>query len=66
MKKDNKTWNWCIHCLAWCLHTSNDCRKGTDMTKQTFARSPPLHDESNSGQPKSLLAHLAELSIHDE
>ncbi len=26
MKKDNKTWNWCIHHLAWCLHTSNDCR----------------------------------------
>ncbi len=66
VKKDNKTWNWCIHHLAWCLHTSNDCRKGKDMLNQTIARQSITDNEGHSGHPKSLLAHLAEISIQDE
>ena len=33
MKRDNKTWNWYIYHLAWCIHTSIDCRKGRNMAK---------------------------------
>jgi hypothetical protein len=62
MKKYNKTYKLCIHHLAWCgLHPYNDCRKGKDMAKQTIACQSTTYAESNSGQPKSLLAQLAEL-----
>jgi hypothetical protein len=66
LKKDNKTWNWCIHHLAWCLHTSTDCRKGKDMLKQAIAHQSITDNESYTGHPTSLLAHLAELSMQDE
>ncbi len=46
MKKDNKTWNWCIHHLTWCLHKSSDCRKGQDMAKRTISHQSSANDES--------------------
>jgi hypothetical protein len=67
IKRDNKTWNWCIHHLAWCLHTSDDCRKGKEST-QTNQPSNARGDDVDrrTGLNKQLLAHLAELSIQDE
>jgi len=50
---------------AWCLQSSNDFRKGKHMAKLSIAHSNPSFDESNSGQSKALLAHLAELSSQD-
>ena len=66
VKKDNKTWNWCIHHLAWCLHTSNDCRKRKDMIKQALTHQSITDNESYTVHPTSLLAHLAELLMQDE
>ena len=67
-KRDNKTWFWCIHHLAWCLHTPEDCRKGKDLANRTFAQqsSTSNNQTSMTSQGRSLLAHLAELAIQDE
>ena len=67
--KDNKTWHWCIHHLAWCLHSSDECRKGKDTQKPTVSRqSSGSNDEIDrqTGLNRQLLAHLAAFAIQDE
>jgi hypothetical protein len=70
IKKDNKTWNWCIHHLAWCLHSSEECRKGKSQGNPSVTRQSSSNEneqvDSRTGLNKQLLAHLAELSIQDE
>jgi hypothetical protein len=70
IKKDNKTWNWCIHHLAWCLHISKDCCKGKAQSKTSVSGQSSSNEndqvDSRTGLNRQLLAHLAELSIQDE
>ncbi len=70
IKRDNKTWNWCIHHLAWCLHSSDECRKGKSMNTQPTSNQSSSNDsnqvDSRTGLNRQLLAHLAALSIQDE
>ena len=70
IKKDNKTWHWCIHHLAWCLHSSEECRKAKDMDKSPVSNQSSSSDSNDVdcriGPNKQLLAHLAELSIQDK
>ena len=70
IKRDNKTWNWCIHHLAWCLHSSEECRKGKSQGNPSVTRQLSRNEnkqvDSRTGLNRQLLAHLAELSIQDE
>ena len=70
IKRDNKTWHWCIHHLAWCLHTSDECRKGKSQANPSATRQYSSNEgeqvDSRTGLNRQLLAHLAELSIQDE
>ena len=70
IKRDNKTWHWCIHHLAWCLHTSEECRKGKSQATPSATRQSSSNEgeqvDSRTGLNRQLLAHLAELSIQDE
>jgi hypothetical protein len=70
IKKDNKTWNWCIHHLAWCLHSSEECRKGKSQGNPSVTRRSSSNEseqvDSRTSLNRQLLAHLAELSIQDE
>jgi hypothetical protein len=70
IKKDNKTWHWCIHHIAWCLHSSDECRKGKSQGTPSVSRQQSGHENEQAGSKTSLnrqlLAHLAELSIQDE
>jgi len=67
IKRDNKTWHWCIHHLAWCLHSSEECRKGKSQATPSVTRQASGNDnvqtDSRTGLNRQLLAHLAELSI---
>jgi hypothetical protein len=45
-KQYNKTWFWCIHHLAWCLHRPDDCRKGKDLANRTLIQQPNKHGKS--------------------
>ena len=70
IKRDNKTWNWCIHHLSWCLHTSDECRKGKNHGNPSISRQSSGNEkdqlDSRTGLNKQLLAHLAKMSIQDE
>jgi hypothetical protein len=46
IKRDNKTWNCFINHLAWCLHSSEECRKGKGMDTN-------LHQISHQAQQPS-------------
>jgi hypothetical protein len=68
--KDSKTWHWCIHHLAWCLHSSDEYQKGNENLKSHISRQSSSSDnnevDSRTGLNKQLLAHLAVLAIQDE
>ncbi len=70
IKRDNKTWHWCIHHLAWCLHSSEECRKGKGQATPSVTRQSSGNDndqtDSRTSLNRQLLAHLAQLSIQDE
>jgi hypothetical protein len=70
MTRDNKTWHWCVHHMAWCLHSTDECRKGKESQRPSVSRQSSGHENDNidrqTGLNKQLLAHLAALSIHDE
>ena len=70
IKRDNKTWHWCIHHLAWCLHSSEECRKGKSQATPSVTRQSSDNDndqtDGRTSLKRQLLAHLAELSIQDE
>jgi hypothetical protein len=70
IRKDNKTWNWCIHHLAWCLHNSKDCHKGKAQSNPSVSRQSSSNEneqvDSRTDLNRQLLAHLAELSIQEE
>ena len=70
IKRENKTWDWCIHHLAWCLHSSEECRKGKSQGNPSVTRQSSSNEnkqvDRRTGLNRQLLAHLAELSIQDE
>jgi hypothetical protein len=70
IKKDNKTRHWCIHHLAWCLHSSEECHKGKNIDKPPMSNQASNNENNDvdcrTGLNKQLLAHLAELSIQDK
>jgi hypothetical protein len=70
IKQDNKTWNWCIHHFAWCLHSSDECRKGKGTSPQPTSNQSSSNGsnqvDNRTGLNRQLLAHLAALSIQDE
>ena len=43
MKQVSKSWSWRIHHLAWCLHTSDNCRRARIK--------PSKHLHNNHPQP---------------
>lgn len=60
MKKNNKTWNWCVHHMAWCIHKEEDCTKGKELAATRVAHQATVDKESTvSPAYASLLAYLA-------
>lgn len=57
---DKKTWMWCKHHQAWCIHTEDQCRLGKERAaKQAAARTQANQATvNNANEAQSLLAHL--------
>lgn len=61
MQHDKKTWYWCKHHQAWCIHTEDKCRLGQERAaKQAAARTQANQATvSSTGEAQSLLAHMS-------
>ena len=61
MQHDKKTWYWCKHHQAWCIHKEADCRLGQERaTKQAASRTQANQAAVDStDQAQSLLAHMS-------
>ena len=69
MQKNKKTWHWCPHHLAWCIHTESECKLGIklkqDKTKQ--ANQATVHDSDNDRSSyDALLAQFANVATIGE
>lgn len=64
-----KTWNWCKHHQAWCIHKESDCDKGKQL-EQKVANQATTNTPSEPATPQSainpayaqMLAHIATIS----
>jgi len=61
MQHDKKTWNWCKHHQAWCIHTEAKCKLGKERAaKQAAARNQANQATvDNASESQSLLAHMS-------
>ena len=72
-----KTWNWCMHHQAWCIHKSNDCKLGKTQadkqgkTKTKIANSATTDTSSSTNDSATQLnptyaAMLAQIAAQSE
>jgi hypothetical protein len=62
----NKTWNWCKHHQAWCIHKESECNKGRQFDQRTVANQATVNEpDQDMSQASTLnpayqqmLAHL--------
>ena len=52
----NKKWHWCIHHMAWTMHTSEECKLGKERTAAAVA---------SSSIPSTTMANAATVVVDD-
>ena len=67
-----KTWNWCMHHQAWCIHKSSDCKLGKkQQDKQTKVANSAVTEQQASNDSAtqinpSYAAMLAQIAAQSE
>ena len=59
-----KTFNWCVHHKAWCMHKSSECRLGMPTANALTANSPEVMN-SNDKATVTLANALATLHMDE-
>lgn len=68
-RANDKTWNWCEHHQAWCIHTPEECevgkklRAGTTVANQAETSSNSSNNSAAGTAYSALLAQLANADL---
>ena len=64
-QKDNKTWHWCTHHQAWCIHKEDECRIGLGLVAnqaEANSQETPTSETSINASYAAMLAQIAAVS----
>ena len=61
-QKNKKTWYWCPHHLAWCIHKEAECKLGLKLKEEKTKLANQATVESQQTPYEAMLAHLADVA----
>ena len=74
-KANNKTYHWCIHHMAWTIHSPTDCRLGTTRTDaqnsnarvvaHTATTTPVnnIHNDTHESYVAAIVSNMARMAM---
>jgi hypothetical protein len=62
----NKTWNWCKHHQAWCIHLEENCEKGKQLQQQqqTVANQATIEQQKPAEAATGINPSFAQMLAH--